>query len=58
MTDVKPLVSIICPVFNEEACVPLFFQRLQAMLSPLWTSFEFELIFTNNASTDRTLVKG
>jgi hypothetical protein len=38
MTDVKPLVSIICPVFNEEACVPLFFQRLQAILSPLWNS--------------------
>jgi len=57
MTDARPLVSIICPVFNEEVCVPLFFQRLQAMLSLLWTSFEFELIFTNNASTDRTLEK-
>jgi len=57
MTDVKPLVSIVCPVFNEEDCVPLFFQRLQATLPPLWRYFEFELIFTNNASTDRTLEK-
>lgn len=53
----KPLVSIVCPVYNEEACVALFFQRLEAALLGLRADFEFELIFTNNNSTDRTLAE-
>jgi hypothetical protein len=28
-TNETPLVSIICPVFNEEDCIPLFFSRLE-----------------------------
>lgn len=55
MPAAKPLISIICPVYNEEACLPLFFRRLEAALLPLWADFDFELIFTNNNSTDRTL---
>ncbi len=55
MHSEKPLISIICPVYNEQACVPLFFERLNTALVGLWADFEFELIFTNNSSTDRTL---
>ena len=51
----RPLVSIVCPVFNEEAAVPIFYERLQKVLIGLRSRFEFELIFTNNRSTDRTL---
>lgn len=50
----KSLVTIICPVYNEEECVPLFFARLKSSLAPLRSDYEFELIFTNNCSTDRT----
>lgn len=49
------LVSIICPVFNEESAVPIFYARLQRALEPLRPRYEFEVLFLNNCSTDRTL---
>lgn len=51
----RRLVSIVCPVFNEEAAVPIFYERLQKVLIGLRGRYDFELIFTNNRSTDRTL---
>jgi dolichol-phosphate mannosyltransferase len=48
------LITIICPVFNEELAIPLFYKRLRAVLDQL-SVYRFELIFTNNASTDRSL---
>ena len=55
--NATPLISIVCPVFNEQACVPLFYDRLQEALQPLRGRYEMELIFTNNASTDNTLAE-
>lgn len=51
----KPVVSIICPVYNEERAIPLFYERLINAVAPLYERYEFELIFTNNRSTDGTL---
>jgi dolichol-phosphate mannosyltransferase len=51
----RPLVSIVCPVFNEEAAIPIFYERLQKVLVGLRARYDFEIIFTNNRSTDRTL---
>lgn len=51
----RKLISIVCPVHNEEAAVPLFYDRLQAALAPLRDRYDFELLFTNNGSTDGTL---
>src|SRR5262245_7853193 len=51
----RTLISIICPVYNEEKAVPIFYQRLQTVLEPLRQRYDFELLFTNNRSTDRTL---
>jgi dolichol-phosphate mannosyltransferase len=51
----RKLITIVCPVFNEEACVPIFYDRLQAVLAPLRGRYDFELLFTNNRSTDGTL---
>lgn len=51
----KPVVSIICPVYNEEQAIPLFHERLTSAVSPLSERYEFELIFTNNRSSDGTL---
>ena len=48
-------ISIVCPVFNEEASVAGFHARLQAALVPLRARYEFELIFTNNRSSDATV---
>lgn len=53
----KVSVSIICPVHNEERCIPLFFARLNAVLDQLQANYDFELIFTNNGSTDGSLAK-
>ena len=53
----KPLLTIICPVYNEEACIPLFFDRLISVLDTVKDKYEFELIFTNNASQDQSLEK-
>lgn len=49
-----PLISIVTPVFNEEAMLPLFYERLAKVLAALESCFRFEIIFTNNASTDGT----
>jgi len=47
-------ISIVSPVYNEELTVRPFYQRLAAALAPLGGRYEFEIIFTNNRSSDRT----
>ncbi len=51
----SPLVTVVCPVFNEETCVPLFYARLLEALKVIDDKVRFELLFVNNRSTDRTL---
>jgi len=51
----KPKLTIICPVFNEEQVVPLFFARLQPVREKLSDEYDVDLVFCNNASTDGTL---
>jgi dolichol-phosphate mannosyltransferase len=50
----RPLVSIVSPVFNEEGAIEPFYERLSRALAPLHAEMDFEIIFTNNRSTDRT----
>ena len=47
-----PLVSVIIPVYNEEATLPLLFARLYPALDKLGTSYE--IVFINDGSRDRT----
>ena len=55
MTESKrKLISIVSPVYNEEKVLPLFFAALQGAIAPLRERYDFEIIFTNNASVDRT----
>ena len=51
----NPRVSIICPVYNEEHAIPLFYERLKKAIAPLADRYEFEITFTNNRSSDGTL---
>ncbi|HWF08027.1 MAG TPA: glycosyltransferase family 2 protein [Bryobacteraceae bacterium] len=50
----RKLVSIISAVYNEERAIPIFYDRLQRTLAPHRERFDFEIIFTNNASADAT----
>lgn len=49
-------LAILIPVFNEEKCVPLFFDRIAPILELLKKEYRVLLVFLNNASTDGTLV--
>jgi glycosyltransferase involved in cell wall biosynthesis len=52
-TDQRQLISIVVPVFNEEAVVPEFHQAMTDVLSE--QSFDFEIIYVNDGSSDNTL---
>src|SRR5579864_2762878 len=51
----KPLVTIVCPVFNEENSVELFYTRLSSAMKEAEARIRYEVLFINNRSTDRTL---
>ncbi len=50
---VSPLISIVVPVFNEEACVDEMATRVRAVFSDI--DADYELIFVNDGSSDATL---
>ncbi len=54
-TDGKLNLTIICPVFNEQDIIPIFFERVKGVRDKLSDKYEVELLFTNNSSTDQTL---
>jgi len=47
-------VSIVTPVYNEVATLPVFYERLAKVLAPLEDRYRFEIIFSDNRSTDAT----
>jgi len=49
----SPAVSVVIPVFNEEAGLPLLFERLFPTLDGLGRSFE--VIFVDDGSSDRSV---
>ncbi len=49
-----PRLTIICPVYNEEKVVPLFFERTLHVIQELSARYQVDLLFLNNASTDGT----
>lgn len=50
----KILLSIVVPVLNEQAAIPLFLQRLRTELEGLSGDLDLEIIFVNDGSTDAT----
>ena len=52
MSAPTPRVSVVIPVFNEEAALPALFDRLYPALDKLGTSYE--VLFVNDGSRDRS----
>jgi glycosyltransferase involved in cell wall biosynthesis len=51
---VRPLISIVVPVYNEELNIGPFHETVSAQLEPLSSFYDFEFVFTDNHSTDTT----
>lgn len=49
-----PLVSVVCPVYREEATIDEFCRRLVAALATVEPAIRFEVIFVNDGSDDRS----
>jgi len=49
-----PLITVLCPVYNEDRVIPLFFGRIQPVLAKLSEHYAIHLVFLNNASRDQT----
>jgi polyisoprenyl-phosphate glycosyltransferase len=52
MQDSSPTLSVVVPVYNEQAVLPLTAVRLRAVLDGLGESYE--VLFVNDGSTDAT----
>lgn len=46
---------MVCPVFNEEPTIPLFYERFMAAVARIRERVHIELLFVNNRSVDGTL---
>lgn len=59
LTADSKLVSLVVPVFNEDASIEPFLAELRAVMESARTRFDgrvgFEIIFVNDGSDDRTL---
>ena len=51
----RPLVSIVSPVYQEEAGIEEFHRRLAASLDGLSDELAFEMVYVNDGSSDRSL---
>ena len=54
MEENKKLVTILIPAYNEEDVLPLLYDRLSNLMNSL-PQYNFELLFVNDGSKDRTL---
>ena len=50
-TDASPAISVVVPLFNEEENVPILQSELAAALAGL----DYEIIFVDDGSSDRTV---
>ena len=48
------LLSIIVPTYNEELGIDEFYNRTKAVVASLAPQFDYEIIFVNDGSVDRT----
>ncbi len=53
MNDTAPVLSVVIPVYNEEAVLPALFERLYPALDAL--ERPYEVLFVNDGSRDRSV---
>jgi polyisoprenyl-phosphate glycosyltransferase len=53
-SEKKRLISFVVPVYNEEENVLPFYEAVSGQAALLAAKYEFEFVFTDNHSTDRT----
>ena len=51
----KPLISIVCPCYNEEPMLPLYYEAMERIVFSKLITYDFELILINDGSKDKTL---
>lgn len=51
----KPLISIVCPVYNEEETVQTHYEELNKIALEIANRYDVEFVYTDNCSTDNTL---
>ena len=47
-------ISIIIPAYNEEESLPLLYDRINKLTQTM-QNYEFEILFVNDGSKDKTL---
>lgn len=52
----KPLISIVVPMYNESQNIDCFYQKVTEVMRGL-TEYDYEIICVNDGSTDNTLEK-
>jgi glycosyltransferase involved in cell wall biosynthesis len=57
MTSARPLISLVVPVYNEEANIEPFWVATNQAIAPLRSRYDFEFVFTDNHSSDRTFAR-
>lgn len=50
-----PLLSVVCPAYQEEDVLPIFHHELSAVLAQFKGEFRVEVIYVDDGSSDRTL---
>src|SRR3712207_1847536 len=52
VADIHPVISVVAPAMDEAQTLPLFYERVRAVLEPL--SEPFEVVLVNDGSRDNT----
>lgn len=51
----KPHITLICPVYNEEKTIPIFYSRVKGLFANLERTHTCNLLFIDNCSNDNSL---
>ncbi len=51
----RPMISVVCPCYNEEEVIPAFYDRLTQELRALHSETDYRIVFVDDGSLDNTL---